>query len=126
MRLRKSASCASGAWKEKGRMSSLAAILESPCLESWLERASPAATQCGGRRLTALAPAEAARTLRRVGDDESLDMVTLQFRGAGTRVDGIPSTSLDTKDDRSGARDESYVRLPGSHLGMNKQWSAIR
>src|SRR5262245_7626043 len=77
MRLRESASSASGAWKENGRISSLLAILESPCFGGWLERASPAPAQCSGRRLTAPAAAEAARTLRRVGGDEFLDMASL-------------------------------------------------
>src|SRR4029077_13142551 len=66
----------SGAWKEKGRTSSLLAILESPCFEDWLARASPAATPCSGRRLTAPAAAEAPRTRRRVGDDEFAAMVS--------------------------------------------------
>src|SRR5262245_1874850 len=76
MRLRKSVSSASGAWKEKGRISSLVAILESPCFDLWLGRAPPCAAKCVGRRLTTLAAAEAARTLRRVVE-ELVDMTSL-------------------------------------------------
>src|SRR5262249_19255468 len=36
-----------GAWDEKGRISSLVAMRESPCFEGW-----PAAAQWSGRRLT--------------------------------------------------------------------------
>src|SRR5262249_57929520 len=55
----------------------------SPCFEGWPERAPLCAATCMGRKLTAPAAAETARTLRRVGDVEFLDMVSLL--GSGSR-----------------------------------------
>src|SRR5262252_6460910 len=73
MRRRRSASSASGAWKEKGRISSLVAIFESPWFEAW-PCASPAGATSAGSRLTAPAIADAERTARRVaGNDRGHD-----------------------------------------------------
>jgi hypothetical protein len=47
-------------------------ICESPCFDGWL--GPPAAAKGIGIRLAALAAADAARTLRRVGDDKFVDM----------------------------------------------------
>src|ERR1043166_10322232 len=60
------------------------AIGESPEFDGWL--GPPAAAQRMGRRLTAPAAAEAARTLRRVGNEKFTDMAGLL---ASTRA-GVP------------------------------------
>src|SRR5262245_19668365 len=118
MRLRKSASPASGAWKEKGRTSSLVAILDSPCFEGWLERASPAATLCSGKRLTAPTAAEAARMLRRLGGGESLDMVSLLGSGeSAPRANDFHRPASDAKDDRSSVRGASSWRVTATQKG---------
>ena len=79
MRLRRSARSASGALKEKGRIASalVVPICASPWSEGWLGRACPAAARCLGSRLTAPAAAEAARRLRRVGDDDIARIMAL-------------------------------------------------
>jgi hypothetical protein len=62
---------------EKGRIASalLVPICKSPWFDGWLESAPPAAAKCKGRKLTAAAAA--ARTLRRVGNDEFVDTARL-------------------------------------------------
>src|SRR5262245_8499983 len=55
------------------------AICESPWFDGWL--GSPAAARRMGKRVTAATAAEAASTLRRVGDDECVD--TIGLRGSG-------------------------------------------
>src|SRR5215212_9709192 len=76
MRLRKSASSVSGAWKEKGRISSLLAICEPPWFDDW-ENASRADASSGASTLAMLVTAEAARKSRRVGGVDFVNMTTL-------------------------------------------------
>src|SRR5271166_1092070 len=82
MRRRRSASASSGMLTRKGRIASpsLVPIGESPWFDAWLGDVSPAAAaaaSCAGSRLTAPATAEPARTLRRVGADDTVDMIVL-------------------------------------------------
>src|SRR5215475_3836674 len=109
MRLRRSTSFASGMLMRKGRIASalVVAICKSPCFDCWLGRALPAAARCMGRRLAALAAA--ARSLRRVGENECAGMISLPGQREPVLVNGNEPANFNPEDDGSGARDQSYV-----------------
>src|ERR1700737_2555344 len=115
MRRRRSTSASSGTLMRKGRiaLSSVVPIGESPWFDGWLVGVSPAAAaaaSCAGSRLTAPAAAEPARTLRRVGDDDTADMFILPV---GTR--GFASPILV----KNLARSKQWTRLK-IHAGACK------
>jgi hypothetical protein len=59
-------------------------------------------------------------------DNEILDMASLLgSTRAGPRAGDMRLPASDPEDDRNGARGQSYVRLPGSHVGMYWRKAAV-